>query len=160
MIQLKFYKVPLLPDTSQHNFGYAYFCCLTSKLCLFYDLMDCSLRVLCPLEPQARILEWVAISFSRKSYRPRHQICISCINRRIFLYHWATWEALDMLTRFYLVTFAHNKLMIISFFTFIVALVASNLLHCWVGSPDGLFVSAQWHLMKCIKSPAGVNSLS
>ena len=31
----------------------------------------------------ARILEWVAISFSRKSSHPRDGICISCISRRI-----------------------------------------------------------------------------
>ena len=41
---------------------------------------------------QARILEWVAISFSRESYQPRNQSCISCIGRQI-LCHGATWEA-------------------------------------------------------------------
>ena len=41
---------------------------------------------------QARILEWVAISFSRGSSQPRDGMCISCIGRRI-LYHWATREA-------------------------------------------------------------------
>ena len=41
---------------------------------------------------QARILEWVAISFSRGSSQPRNQIRVSCIGRRI-LYHYATWEA-------------------------------------------------------------------
>ena len=44
---------------------------------------------------QARILEWVAISFSRGSSWPRDGTrvsCIFCIGRRI-LYHWATWEA-------------------------------------------------------------------
>ena len=30
---------------------------------------------------QARILEWVAISFSRESSQPRDRICISCIGR-------------------------------------------------------------------------------
>ena len=56
------------------------------------DPMDCSLPgasvhgIL-----QARILEWVAISFSRESSRPRDQICISCIGRWI-LYHRATRE--------------------------------------------------------------------
>ena len=40
---------------------------------------------------QARILEWVAISFSRGSSWPRHRIHVSCIGRQI-LYHWATWE--------------------------------------------------------------------
>ena len=41
---------------------------------------------------QARILEWVAISFSRGSSRPRGRTCISCIDRWI-LYHCTTWEA-------------------------------------------------------------------
>ena len=42
--------------------------------------------------PQARILEWVAVSSSRGSSQPRGQTCISYIGRQI-LYHWATWEA-------------------------------------------------------------------
>ena len=44
---------------------------------------------------QARMLEWVAISFSRGSSWPidqTHVSFISCIGRWI-LYHWATWEA-------------------------------------------------------------------
>ena len=41
---------------------------------------------------QTRVLEWVAISFSRGSSQPRDWICVSCIGRQI-LYHWATWEA-------------------------------------------------------------------
>ena len=41
---------------------------------------------------QARVLEWVAISYSRGSFWPRHQTSISCTGRQI-LYHWATWEA-------------------------------------------------------------------
>ena len=40
---------------------------------------------------QARILEWVAISFSRGSSWPRDGTCISCLGRRI-LYLWATRE--------------------------------------------------------------------
>ena len=36
-------------------------------------------------------MEWVAISYSRRSSRPRNRTCISCIGRWI-LYHWATWE--------------------------------------------------------------------
>ena len=43
---------------------------------------------------QARILEWVATSFSRGSFRPRDPIHIFCIGRWI-LYHGATWEALN-----------------------------------------------------------------
>ena len=47
---------------------------------------------------QARILEWVSISYSRETSwsRPRDWTrisCISCISRHI-LYHWATREAL------------------------------------------------------------------
>ena len=38
---------------------------------------------------QARILEWVAIFFSRGSSRPRDQTRVSCIGRWV-LYHWAT----------------------------------------------------------------------
>ena len=41
---------------------------------------------------QARILEWVVISFSRGSSRPRDQTGISWIDKQI-LYHWATREA-------------------------------------------------------------------
>ena len=40
---------------------------------------------------QARILEWVAILFSRGSFWPRDQTRVSCIGRRI-LYCWATRE--------------------------------------------------------------------
>ena len=40
---------------------------------------------------QARILEWVAISFSRSSQSP-DQTHVSCTGR--ILYHWTTWEAL------------------------------------------------------------------
>ena len=38
-------------------------------------------------------MEWVAISYSRGSSRPRDRTCISCIGRRI-LYHCTTWETL------------------------------------------------------------------
>ena len=42
---------------------------------------------------QARILEWVAISFSRGSSQPKDWTHVSCIGRQI-LYHWATKEAM------------------------------------------------------------------
>ena len=45
---------------------------------------------------QARILKWVAISFSRRSSQPRVQTCVSCIGREV-LYHCATREALTQL---------------------------------------------------------------
>ena len=41
---------------------------------------------------QATVLEWVAISFSWGSSRPRDWTCVSCIGRWI-LYHWATKKA-------------------------------------------------------------------
>ena len=42
---------------------------------------------------QARILEWVAVSLSRGTSRPRDQTQASCIGKWV-LYHWATREAL------------------------------------------------------------------
>ena len=45
---------------------------------------------------QARMLEWVAISSSRRSSRPRDRTnvsCISCLGRQV-LYHCTTWGAL------------------------------------------------------------------
>ena len=74
-------------------------CCLVAESCTtLWDPVDCS-------PPgsyvhgvsQARILEWVTISFSRGSSLPRAQTCISCIGRQI-LYHWATWEGDWMLS--------------------------------------------------------------
>ena len=41
---------------------------------------------------QARILDWVAISFSRGASWAMDENRMSCIDRQI-LYHWATWEA-------------------------------------------------------------------
>ena len=49
---------------------------------------------------QARILEWVAISYSGGSFGPKGQtqvFCVSCIGKRI-LYHWVTGEALLITT--------------------------------------------------------------
>ena len=46
---------------------------------------------------QARILEWVAISFSRGSSQLRDGTLISCIGRQI-LYHWATKETQEVFT--------------------------------------------------------------
>ena len=71
---------------------------LVAQLCLsLWDPTDCippgsSIHGI----SQARVLEWVAVSFSRASSYPRDQAhisCISCTGRRI-LYHWDTWEAL------------------------------------------------------------------
>ena len=63
----------------------------------FCNSMDCSQpgssvhRIL-----QARILEWVAIFFSRESSRPWSQTQVSCIVGRFFT-NWATREAPQML---------------------------------------------------------------
>ena len=69
-------------------------CVLVAQLCLILcNPMDCSLPgssvhgIL-----QARILECVAIPFSRESSRPRDQTQISCIRGRVFTV-WATREA-------------------------------------------------------------------
>ena len=67
--------------------------CVQSCLTLC-DSMDCSLPgssvhgIL-----QARILEWVAISFSRGSSRPRDQTWVSGVSwvGRWILYHWHSW---------------------------------------------------------------------
>ena len=49
-------------------------------------------RLHCPWDFQARILEWVAISFCRGSSRPRDGTCVSCIGRQFFT-NSNTWEA-------------------------------------------------------------------
>ena len=71
---------------------------LVAQLCpALCNPMDCSLPgssvhgIL-----QARILEWVAIFFSRGSSPRRDRTCISCTGRRI-PYYWTTWEALELL---------------------------------------------------------------
>ena len=68
--------------------SYLYYCCcsLAAKLCTtLCSAIDCS-------PPgssvhgifQARILEWVAISFSRGSFQPRNQTHVSCLAGRFF----------------------------------------------------------------------------
>ena len=70
--------------------------CVLSRILLFEPL-DCSQASSSVHEIfQARILERVAISSSRRSSWPRDQTHVSygsCIGRQA-LYHWATWEAL------------------------------------------------------------------
>ena len=65
---------------------------LFSHTQLFCDPVDCSPSGSSVYGiSQARILEWVAISFSRGSSQFRDWTCISCIGRQI-LYHWTTRE--------------------------------------------------------------------
>ena len=60
-------------------------CLVTNSCSTFCDPMDCRLsgsslhRVL-----QARVLEWVVISFSRGSSQPRDRIFISCLASKFF----------------------------------------------------------------------------
>ena len=62
-------------------------CCSVTKLCLtFLRPMDCSPPG--SWDFPARILKWVAISFSRGSSRHKDQTWISCTGRQI-LYHWS-----------------------------------------------------------------------
>ena len=76
-----------------------YFMCVTwVQLCpTLCDPMDCSPPG--SSDPgifQARILEWVAISYSRVSSWPRDQTCMTCVSciAGKFFTHWATQEEL------------------------------------------------------------------
>ena len=80
---------------------YGNYCCLVAKSCpTLGDPMDCS-----PAGSsvhgisQARKLEWVAISFSRRSSWLRDRTQVSCIGRQV-LYHWAFTGNLIMTGRF------------------------------------------------------------
>ena len=73
----------------------------------FYDPMDCSLPGSSVYgDLQARILEWVAISSSRRSSWPRDWTRISCIGRWAF-YHWATRKALYIYIHTHTYTHTH-----------------------------------------------------
>ena len=75
-------------------------CCLVTKsyliLCdpMDYSQLGSSVHGIL----QARILEWIAISFSRGSSQPRDRTHISCVGRQI-LYCWATRKVLAIMTR-------------------------------------------------------------
>ena len=59
-----------------------------------WDPVDCRCSSIHGIS-QAKILEWVTISFSRESSLPRdrtHISCVSCLYRQI-LYRWVTWES-------------------------------------------------------------------
>ena len=56
---------------------------------------------------QARILEWVVISFSKGSSLPRDQIHVSCIGKWI-LYHWATWDSAYIYIYIYIYIYTHT----------------------------------------------------
>ena len=91
---------------------------LVAQLCLtLCDPMDCGLPGFYVHGIfQARILEWVAISFSSGSSWPRDQIQVSCISDRCFTI-WATRETFIIKVRYWPINF------------FVVAL--SNLISGW-----------------------------
>ena len=91
-----FHKSVLLCFLPLPSILYSYVCCCCSvtKMCPSpCNLMDCSLSG-SSIDgiSQARILEQVAISFSRGSSWTRNWTRVSCNGRRI-LYHWDTGEA-------------------------------------------------------------------
>ena len=63
--------------------------CLTLFDTIEYSLPGSSVQGIL----QVRILEWVAVPFSRSSSQPSDQTQVSCIGRGI-LYHWVTREVL------------------------------------------------------------------
>ena len=78
---------------------YTFVCLVKSCQTLFCNLMCCSPLLFSVQEiSQSRILEWVAISFSRGSSWPRDGTCISCI-RQADPYRWDTSEALCVHTK-------------------------------------------------------------
>ena len=83
---------PLRPDLRSYPELSWWFSCAKSRLTLCFP-MDCSLPgSSVQRTSQARILEWVAISFSRGSSWPRNWTQVSCIAGRFFT-DWTTREA-------------------------------------------------------------------
>ena len=77
--------------------------CLT-----LWDSMNCSPPAFSALvNSQARILEWLAISFSRVSSHPRDQDCVSALHCCQILYHRATGEAVYIYTHTYMYIFIY-----------------------------------------------------
>ena len=89
-----------LPSWNLHTLCKVSYYCLVAKLCpTLCDPIDCnppgsSVRGI----SQSRILEWVAIFFSRGSSPPRDRAHVSYIRRRV-LYHWATRNGWVVLTQ-------------------------------------------------------------
>ena len=79
-------------------------CCLVTKMCLtLCDPMECSLPGSSPHGfSQARILEWVAISFSNEFFNPGNKPVSP--GGRQSLYHWATRKAIiHILTLYWII---------------------------------------------------------
>ena len=83
-----------------HAFAKSLQSCLTLCDPMDYSLLGSSVHVIL----QARMLEWVAMPFSRGSSQPRdqtHVSYVSCFGRQIFTTS-ATWENLMMFLSCYL----------------------------------------------------------
>ena len=63
-----------------------------SRVQLFVTLWTIATRLLCPWILQVKILEWVAVPFSRGSFQRRNQTWVPCIAGGFFTI-WATKEA-------------------------------------------------------------------
>ena len=92
-----YYPVKSLKVTSQMKLPFKVMCVLCAQLCpALWDPMNCS-----PPDSsvhgvfQARVLEWVAISYSRGSSWSKDQTRVSCVSRigRKILYLCTTCEA-------------------------------------------------------------------
>jgi len=82
---------------------------LVTQLCLTCNPMDCSPPDSSVHEIlQARIMKWVAISFSRGSSQPRGWNQVSCIAGRFFT-NWATRKVLKSLNRVWNQWYTHIK---------------------------------------------------
>ena len=87
------------PGKPFYIFTSVQFSSVTQSCPTLCDPMNCSLPG-CSVHGilQARMLEWVAISFSRGSSQPRNQTQVSCIAGRFFT-NWVTREAPSGLRR-------------------------------------------------------------
>ena len=93
MTPIKPWTEPYLQLVDSRILNYVLSCSVAKSCPALCHPMDCSL----PGSPvheilQARVLEWVAISFSTGSFQPRDQTQVSCTAGRSFTI-WATREA-------------------------------------------------------------------
>ena len=84
----------LYPWATRKAPGHGCVCAKSLQWCLtLWDPMDYSFPASCVHGIlQARILEWVAISYTRRSSPPRDRIQVPCIGRWV-IYNGVTWEA-------------------------------------------------------------------
>ena len=92
-------SLPLVPPGKPSNIVCAVLCLVTQFCLTLYDPVDHAMGIL-----QARILEWVAISFSRGSSWPRDRTCISSVSwiGRWVLYRLSHQGSLQLISLFFL----------------------------------------------------------